>query len=483
MAVEDYANVSAEDWLELLLPCLDAQEQETNFFRDYYRGIHRIAAATQRFKEIFGRYFPAAADNWCKVIVDSPVERLTVQGFRFGGVDAEADDDAWDVWQHNKFDLRSKVLFTEAGKTGGAFVLVDDSYEPARLTVESRCEVYVERDPASGERLAAVKRYEGADGYSYVILYTADKIYRFRSKNKVRGGSRPAYEALGGADSVPNGLGVVPMIPVENSPDIHDGGISDLEDVIPIQDRINKLCLDLDVDSEFHAAPQRWATGWEPPTDEAGNALPQTKIESATSRFLAFASPDTKVGQLPANNPSAYVQPIEMYVQHMAAISHTPPHYLLGRMVNMAGDALKVAETGLVAKCLNKQICFDDPLEEAICLATGRTGDDADKAEVIWSDPESRTFGQLVDGVVKLRQEVALPLEMAWEMIGLSPQQIGRAKKLIGLPDREFADLDRGMAERQRNEAMQRMLGQGPQQSQQPANGNQPAREAPATQQ
>ena len=131
-----------------------------------------------------------------------------------------------------------------------------------------------------------------------------------------------AATTTGGA--IPNIDGVVPMIPVENNPDMLPGGTSDLDVVIPLQDRVNKLCLDLDVGSEFHAAPQRWAAGWEPPTDDDGKPLPNTQIEAATSRFLAFSDPDTTVGSLPPGDPAAYVEPIEMYIQHIAAISANP---------------------------------------------------------------------------------------------------------------------------------------------------------------
>jgi hypothetical protein len=309
------------------------------------------------------------------------------------------------------------------------------------------------------------------------MLYLPDTFYRYRSRN-ARGGinTSPNWNDLESDGQGPTGTEAVPLIPLENNPDLLTGGTSDLGAVIPLQDRINKLCLDLDVDSEFHAAPQRWATGWDPPTDATGNPLPGTEVKAATSRFLAFTDPDTKVGQLPGGNPTAFVEPIEMYVQHMAAISHTPPHYLLGRMVNISGDALTAAETGLVAKCHAKITDFSGGWREAMGMATSR---DPQEVFVVWMDPESRTFGQLVDGVVKLRKELALPLEMGWEMIGLSPQQIERAKKLIGLPERDFRDLDRGMAERQNQEKMQeRMLARaqqaGPQLPQQ-GNGAKPA--------
>ena len=41
---------------------------------------------------------------------------------------------------------------------------------------------------------------------------------------------------------------------------------------------------------------------------------------------------------------------VESDIRDMAAITRTPPHYLLSGIVNVDGGALKAAETGLVAK-------------------------------------------------------------------------------------------------------------------------------------
>jgi hypothetical protein len=423
-----------DDWITFLIPKLQAQAEAARLFRRYYRGEHRISEATARFREIFGRFFTTTADNWMQIVVDSPVERLAVQGFRFG--DSEmgefgtemSDKGAWELWQRCNLDSRQRTVHTEAGKCGRAYVLVDKTGEEPVITPESPCEVYVHLDPGSGKRLAAIKQWVGDDKHAYVTLYLPDATFKRRTAGQVRGlTGRPNYEPLG-ASKIPNEDGVVPVIPFENNPDIHDGGISDLEAVIPLQDRVNKLCLDLDVSSEFYAAPQRYATGWDPPTDENDKPLPNTQVDAVTSRFLAFTNPETTVGALPSGDPAAYVVPIEMYIQHIAAISKTPPHYLLGKMANLSGDALKAAETGLVAKVQAKQDDFGDAWEEAIGLALGK---DADTAEVIWRDPESRTFAQLVDGVTKLHESLDIPRPMAYEMVGLSPQQIERAEKWL----------------------------------------------------
>lgn len=63
----------------------------------------------------------------------------------------------------------------------------------------------------------------------------------------------------------------------------------------------------------------------------------------------------------------------------------------------------------------------------------------ASAAETMWADVESRSLAQLVDAAVKLRESLSLPLEMCWQMVGMSPQQIKQAKNIIGLPDKAQA--------------------------------------------
>jgi hypothetical protein len=47
-------------------------------------------------------------------------------------------------------------------------------------------------------------------------------------------------------------------------------GESEIADMIPLADAVNKLATDMMVTSEYHAMPRRWATGIEvPPSDRA----------------------------------------------------------------------------------------------------------------------------------------------------------------------------------------------------------------------
>ena len=437
------------EWLALLEPRLDQQRRDIQVYEDYYNGNHRLAFATAKFRATFGDLFTTLADNWCEIVVDAPVERLTVEGFRFplNDGDSRLDQDAWAIWQENNLDAESPMAHTEAVKDGKAFVLVAppefDGDSPI-ITVEHPSQVIVAH--AAGNRrvrLAALKKWTDEDGYAMATVYLPDGIHRFRARQPIGQYGLNAETVWGERLELPfveNPLGVVPMLPLYNNPTMVGGGRSDLLPAIPIQDAINKELADMLIASEFAAFPQRVLMGVDVPKDpETGEPLPGVELKAAVSRFWAFDNENAKVAEFSAANLSNYVAPIEMLIRHLAAQTRTPPHYLLGEIVNASGDALKAAETGLVAKVRRKQIDFADTWEEAIRLALRVSGAavpaKASAAETIWGDPEYRSEGEVVDAAVK-RRTLGIPLEQIWADIGYSPQQIETMKNMAGLPDR-----------------------------------------------
>jgi hypothetical protein len=151
-------------------------------------------------------------------------------------------------------------------------------------------------------------------------------------------------------------------------------------------------------------------------------------------------SSDVTFGEFSASDLGNYVKAVEMIIQHIAAQTRTPPHYLLGQSGNFpSGESLKSTETGLVAKVRDKQTSFGEAYEEAIRIAFAFDGDDERaqevSAETMWREPESRTEGELVDALVKMRQ-LNVPYEELWARWGASPQDVERWKSLTGLPDR-----------------------------------------------
>lgn len=416
---------------------LETRMPAVEHFAAYYQGFQRLAFATSKWRDTFGALFEELADNWCQLVVDAAVERLNVIGFRFGPNDENADSEAWQLWQANYLDADSTLAHTTACITGIAYVLVTPSDDPdtPRITVEDPAQVITWNAPDDRrKRLAGLKRWADDEGNGHAVVYTPDAFIPFaRSRNRrtwVRDGA-----------ATPNKIGIVPVVPMLNTPTMLGLGISDLNVVIPLQDAVNKLLADLLVNSEYVAFPQRFATGLEIPTDpETGRPLDRERFLSSVSRLWVAENPDVKFGQLPESDGVGYVKQIETLIQHVAAQTRTPPHYLLGSSGNFpSGESLKATETGLVAKARRKQVTYGETWEEAMRLAFLFRGDQnrgaAANAETLWADPESRSEGELVDALIKL-QTIGYPLEVLWAMHGESPQQIDRMRRLKALPER-----------------------------------------------
>jgi hypothetical protein len=168
------------------------------------------------------------------------------------------------------------MAHTEALIGGRSFVIVWAGDGEPSITVESPQQVAVAMVAGSRrQRAAALKRWVDDDGYEHGDPVPADEIYKYRSRQKLQSGVSglstsvmrwQPREVAGEPWPLPNPLGVVPVVPLENRPRLLRAGVSEIKRVIPLQDAVNKTVADMLVASEFGAAPQRWATGLEVPT-------------------------------------------------------------------------------------------------------------------------------------------------------------------------------------------------------------------------
>jgi hypothetical protein len=420
-------DLSPETWRDTLLAALKARQPEIARYDAYYRGKHRMAFTTAQFREVFGALFSAFSDNWCDLVVDATAERLRVDGFRFGP-DSDGDQAAWEIWQRNGMDAESDLAHTDSIKLGCVYALVGaDDGGKATIQVEDATSAIVYVDPAQGKnRLAGLRYWADEWGAEHCALYTPTEIWWWRRE-------ADNQKWLPDVGSGKNQLGVVQLIPLPNAPTLSNRlGRSDIDRVIPLQDAVNKLCGDMIVASEFAAFPQRWATGIEiPQNPETGERMAANFLGGA-DRIWAVEAETARFGNFQVSDLTSYTRAIEMLVQHVAAQTRTPPHYLLGAMGSFpSGESLKATETGLVAKVHRKQLSFGEGWEEALRLAFAVEGDQKRASmtdvETIWANPESRIVGETVDAAVKLTS-IGVPRPAAWEYVGASPQQIARWK-------------------------------------------------------
>jgi hypothetical protein len=168
------------------------------------------------------------------------------------------------------------------------------------------------------------------------------------------------------------------------------------------------------------------------------------QLRAAVSRMWEFEGENVGASSLPPGQLSQYVEGVDLAVQHLAAQTRTPPHYLLSRLVNLSGDALVAAETGLVARCNRKTVDFSDSWEDAMRVSfkwralarDGWAGSGRDlvrstmtDAETIWKDTENRDPITLTQSLTML-QAIGVPQQILWEKAGFSPQQIKRMKEI-----------------------------------------------------
>lgn len=421
---------TSEWWLDTLGKQLDERERVMDQYERYYNGIQPLLLASDKFRQTFGTTYARFSDNFCRLVVQAVEERLTVDGFRWN--DDAGSKKAWRIWQSNKLDAISQRGHREALIKSDCPVIVGPSptgglpiirpQEPEHVVI-----AYGD-DPH--ERVCAMKRWKTATGKVLATLYFPDRLEKYEQVASSTSGEAWQPRAVEGEPwPLPHDLGVVPVVALINDPDLDNTGASELTSVIPLQNALNKLLVDMLVSAEYTAYRQRWVTGMEIPIDE-DTGKPVEPFKAAVDRLWVARDPGTKFGDFDQTDLAPYAQAIELLIQHIASTTRTPPHYLLGQSGSFpSGESLKSTETGLVAKAHRRMRDFGETWEEVMRIAFRASGDakrsEHESGETIWRDPEYRTEGEHIDALLKL-SALDVPKQQLWEDAGYSPQQIER---------------------------------------------------------
>jgi hypothetical protein len=200
-------------------------------------------------------------------------------------------------------------------------------------------------------------------------------------------------------------------------------------DIQIIQDRINQTILDRLVISRSQAYRQRWMSGATIPKTKKGQR--RAPFDPGADMLWVSASPDAKFGDFAAADIRQILEAVRDDVADIAAISKTPPHYLMGKMANVSGETLTQAETGLVSKTRQRiaSMSWSHETTMKICfLHMGLTSKaEETEAEALWENPQQYTLAELADAGMKWTQ-TGVPLELVMERQNWTPDQIAFAK-------------------------------------------------------
>lgn len=397
----------------------------------YFRGEQPLAFLSPEAKTALGQRFGRMASNIPKLAVTALAERLRVTGF---GGDAA---DLWPHWIRNDLDQLSGVAHREALLLGDSYVIVwADKLGRPKVTVESAKQVVAQYDPGTRQITAAAKRWE-TKTTTEVVLYEPDVISHYRAN--ATGATTVGYNLVG---TLANPLGCVPVVGIRNADLIlSDRGCSEIDDLKPLVDALNKLLADMMTTSEFTGRPRRWATGIEiveePVLDDDGNPVLDDDGQPVTTeanpipeghRSMISEEEGAKFGQLEAANLTGYETAVNVILSQIMAVSTLPGHYLGILTDNPASaDALRAAEASLTARAEARQATFGRAWEQVAKLMLAvRDGRDPLQVEarVQWADAATRSVAQEADAVVKLFQANLLPASYALAKLGYSDDEI-----------------------------------------------------------
>lgn len=399
-----------------LVEDLDARIPYLAQLEKYYAGRQALAYLSPDARKALGDRLGLMAVNYCRLAVVSLAERMRVTGFT---VDGQRSERAWDLWTGSDLDQLSGAAHRDALALGSSYAIVwaDRSGRP-RVTVESAHQVSVQRDPITGEIVGAIKRWEdqltGGRIEAHVMSYRPDQIVHLVGKANTTA-------ALSPVSTTPNPLGVVPVVELRNTDRVAAPPLSELDDLMPLVDALNKIYADMMTASEYYARPRRWATGLELEEDEAGN--PVAPPES--NRFLVNEAPDGKFGQLAGADLSSYRTSVDVIVQAIQGVSALPSHYVgITTATPPGADGVRASEAALTARAESRLASFGRSWEQVMRLALAidsGTAVDAHDVRIKWADAATRSVAQEADSAVKLHAEGILTTNEIREQFGLDP--------------------------------------------------------------
>lgn len=336
--------------LTIAVANLTAKKARYDVLWNYYDSRQPLIYSSAKLKEIFHGLDANFTENWCAVVVDSVLDRLELRDL------VVSDDDA--ATAALRAMREQSGLIDDEGAiheslcvTGEAFVIAwpDESGAVQAFVNDARL-CHAEYDAANPRRLRmAAKWWREADAVR-LNLYYADRIEYYSTVAALKDGEMPsdkAFVPLGDDPVVANEYGIIPVFHFRSN---RRRIQSQLDNVLSVQDMVNKLIADMMVAAEFGAFPQRWVIS------QAG----VTGLQNNPNAIWDLVAGDkdgqgTQAGQFTAADLGNYLKAIESLTTHLGVITRTPRHYFYAQGGDPSGEALIAMEAPLNRKVTRLQ--------------------------------------------------------------------------------------------------------------------------------
>jgi hypothetical protein len=332
--------------LERAFNALYGKQATYNKLFNYYEGDQPLTYMnSSRLEKIFQGLEGYFAQNWCAVVIDAVRDRINLRRIEVRG----AGQIPWQLlWESSGLELASDDVHEAELITGESYVICwknDEGLMEAYFNDPRMCQVFYDAQFPRVKKFAA-KWYVDDDGMMRLTLYYPERLEYYVSKGKAEnisnaGGFAPLEPAV-----AVNPFGEIPVFHFRKAQAIR----SDLKNVIPIQNAVNKLVTDMMVAAEFGAFQQRYIIS---------NAEIQGKLKNSPDEIWDLPAGDgigqqTQAGQFEATPLSNYLNGIDKQVAAISSITRTPKHYFFELGSNISGEALIAMEASLNKKAQDR---------------------------------------------------------------------------------------------------------------------------------
>lgn len=411
--------------IEYAIEQMVARQAEYARYRRYAEGKHDLKFASSTFRDTFAHLFRHLSYNKCAPVINAFADRLIVTGWENENAPKDAPNEAGaskrdpieqaaiDLWKANTMPTQQHEVHAEALQEGISYVIVWPDPETnipvfAPNTAERVFVLFNDDNPSLID--VAVKAWRvdrGEDkGRWRLTIYDDEQVTRFISRSK--GKELPKkIESFGPYEDdsppeVPNQWGICPVVPFRNNPTVGGLGVSELRDIIPLQDGLNKSVADGLVGAEYQAFRQRYVTGLEPEYDpETGKEIP--RLISGVDRVWQLPNGST-AGDFEAADLTQYTAAQDSWETKIARTSNIPVHWLTQTGSFPSGESLKTAEDPFVKKGEKQQGSFGNSHAAVMRLGLIQQGyapEDVAGLTPIWKPMASRSdleFWQIAQG-------------------------------------------------------------------------------------
>jgi hypothetical protein len=396
-------------------------------YYDYYDGNQPLMYLASRLHSVFKGLDAYFAENWCAVVIDTCKERISFKRWEVENKKIQAVLDQ--VYELSELAIESDDVAEAMMVTGEGYLIawpnenkeVETYYNDPRV-----CHVFYETENPRKARMAAKLWVTEDKKSTRMTLYYPNQIeYWIADGGEVDDANQfRLYTVEFKKGVVKNPYGRVPVFHFK----LNKRGYSDLKNIVPLQNAVNKLINDMMVASEFSAFRQRWIIS---------NAQVDGKLSSEPGAVWEIPGGDgfgqeAQVGEFAATDLKNYISSIERFASSMGVISRTPKHYFYRQGGDPSGEALIAMEAPLNRKVQDRIDRMIPVLKELAVFVAQVHGMQLSRQDVLPVFDRPETIQPYTDAqTIQTEVTSGIPLMTSLRWRGKTQAELKRVEKEI----------------------------------------------------